>query len=190
MTSAALQTALEKPVVRVAYFVEFAFAGGTSRMSTLNQTITWGGYDWLGVGAIGGISSINESESIESSALNFTLTAADPSWIALAVGSVEEYRGRPAKMWMCPLSESFQLIDAPVICWRGVMDLVSVGFDGEDGQIILKCETSAFGLKRKQGLRMNAAQHKKKYPSDTGFDYLTDLITNSQLWLSRKFQQQ
>lgn len=190
MTSEAQQAALEKPVVPIAYFVEFDFKGGTTRLSTLNQTVVWGGYEWVGVGAISNISAVNESEAIESSALNFTLNAAEMSWLSLAVGSVEEYRGRSAKMWMCPLDDSFQLVDDPVICWRGVMDAVSVGIEGEQGNITLKCETSAYGLKRKQGLRMSAAQQRKRHPTDTGLDYLVDLIINGQLWLSKKFQMQ
>jgi hypothetical protein len=43
-------------------------------------------------------------------------------------------------------------------------------------------------LKRQPALRLNAAQQKKRYPTDTGFDYLTDLIANPQVWLSKKFQ--
>jgi hypothetical protein len=69
------------------------------------------------------------------------------------------------------------------------MDTVVVGVDGEQGKAILKCETSAYGLKRRPSLRLNAAQQKQKYPTDTGLDYLTDLIANPQLWLSKKFQQ-
>lgn len=188
--STAQQTELEKPVTRVVYFVEFDFAGGTARMNTTNQTISWGGFDWLGVGTIGSIGAVEETDGLEPKALNFTLNAAQPSWLALAVGAVDEYRGRSAKMYMCPLDESFVPVDTPVLCWSGVMDTVAVGIEGEDGQIILKCETSAYGLKRRPSLRLNAVQHKQKYPTDTGLDYLNDLISNPQLWLSKRFQQQ
>jgi hypothetical protein len=188
MPTSAQNTELAKPVARTVYFIELQFSTGTQYICTANQTITWDGKSWLGLGAVGSISAIEESDSLESKPLTFTLNAAQPSWLALAVGPVEEYRGRPAKMYFCPLNEQYQMVGTPEICWRGVMSVVSVGIDGEEGAIQLRCETSAYGLKRQPALRMNAAQQKRKYPSDTGFDYLNDLIANPATWLSRKFQ--
>jgi hypothetical protein len=183
------QSALELTSVRVAYFVEMYFTSGIQRVSTFNQPVTWGGNEWLGLGTIVGIGSVSESDGLEASSLNFSINAAQPSWIAIAAGPTEEYRGNSIRMFMCPLDEGFQLIGTPEICWRGLMDMISIGVDGDSGSISLKCETSAYGLKRRPTLRLNAAQHKTKYPSDTGFDYLTDLIANPQSWLSKKFQQ-
>lgn len=188
------QTALEKPLVREVYLVEFSFKTTPLRASSLNQTVEWNGFQWIGLGAIAGISQIEESDGLESKALSFTLNAADPSWLAISVGSEGEYRGLPAKMYFCPLNENYQLIGEPEICWRGIMDTVSVGIDrdGEEtkGQIVLKCETSAFGLKRNPALRMNSAQQRKRHPNDAGFDYLPSLISEPQLWMSANFQRQ
>lgn len=189
MTTTAQQTALEKPVAREAWFVELQFAGGTVRVCSFGQTFTWGGYDWIGLGAVGRISPLDESAGVASSSMTFSLNVAQVSILALALGPVEDYRGLPAKLYFCPLDESGVLIDTPELCWRGLMDTMQVGVDGEEGQVALKCETSAYGLKRRPSLRLNAAQQKQRYPTDTGFDYLTDLIANPQMWLSRKFQQ-
>lgn len=68
------------------------------------------------------------------------------------------------------------------------MDIMTIGLEEDSSTIVLRCETSAYSLKRKPALRMNAPQQKKKYPTDTGFDYLNDLIANPQTWLSKKFQ--
>lgn len=194
--SAPQQTALEQPVARLAYFAELQFLSATSRISSLGQTVSWGGYDWLGTGGLISISQAEESDGVTSKPLNFQINGAQPAWLALAVGSTEEYRGRPAKLYMCPLDTGFTLIDTPVLCWSGTMDNVVAGLGaketmgGGEGQITLKCETAAFGLKRRSSLRMNAAQQQKKYPTDTSFDYLNTLIAEPQTWLSIKFQQQ
>jgi hypothetical protein len=188
MTTSAQQAELEKPVTRVAYFVELHFATHTARFCTFNQSFEWGGNTWVGLGSLASISAVEESDGLEARSLTFGMNAADTSLLALAAGDVEEYRGRSAKMYFCPLDENFRLIDSPELCWRGSMDSVSVDLNGDAGQVMLKCETSAYGLKRTSGLRMNAAQHAKRHPGDTGFDFLTDLIANPQLWLSKKFQ--
>ena len=113
---------------------------------------------------------------------------AQRSILALAVGDVEQYRGRDAKIYFCPLNESFQLVGTPQLCWRGIMDTMAIAVDGEDGGITLKCETSAYGLKRQPGLRLNSAQQKSRYPTDTGLDLLTSLIAEPIIWASAKFQ--
>lgn len=184
------KTELAKPVTRAVYFVELQFTTSTQYLSTMNQTITWGGHDWIGLGVLGAIGDVTESDGTESSALDFTLTAAEPSWLALSAGPVTEYRGKAAKMYFCPLDESFQLVGTPALCWRGTMSTMSIGIDNSgSGAVTLRCETSAYGLKRRPSLRLNAAQQKAKHPTDTGLDYLTDLLANPQSWLSRRFQE-
>lgn len=188
-TTVAQDNELAKAVTRTVYFVEFAFLTATSRLCTANQTLTWGGNTWSGVGSLGTIGTVDESDGLEAKPLSFTINAAQTSWMALAIGSVEEYRGRPAKMYMCPLDETFVMVGEPVQCWSGVMDMVSVGLNENSGTITMKCETSAYGLKRRPPFRLNAALHKKDHPTDTGMDYLNDLIANPSTWLSARFQQ-
>ena len=187
------QAEVEKPITRYVFFVELQFVSGTLYVCSAGQTITWNGHDWLGLGTVSSISAVEEAAGVASSALTFGLNIAQPEILAEAIGAVEDYRGQPAKMYFCPLDEQFRLVGTPQICWRGIMDTVVFGVDGEpdnaQGQAVLKCETSAYGLKRRPSLRMNAAQQKQRYATDTGFDQLTTLLANPQLWLSKKFQQ-
>lgn len=188
-TTSGQNTELAKPIARVVYFAEFHFTNGIVRVSTLGQDYTWGGYTWVGVGAIGSISEIVETSTVTSSPVNFTLNITSSALFALAVNTPDTYRGQAAKLYMCPLNENFQLVDTPVICWRGYMDMMAVNISPTgEGSITMKCETSAYGLTKMPNLRMNAQQQKLKYPTDTGFDYLTYLITQPQIWFSATAQ--
>lgn len=189
------QLELEKAVTRIAYFIEFQFLTATSRVCSLGQTVTWGGYDWLGFGSVGSISPIDESQGTAASSLTFTLNIAQLELLSIATGNTNEYRGRNAVLYFCPLDENFRLVGTPVRCWGGKMDTMTAGIQGQreesTGSISLKCETSAYGLKRKSNLRLNAAQQTQRYPADTGLDYLTDLLGNpdGNVWLTKRFQQ-
>lgn len=182
------QAATEKAVARVAYFLELQFSGGTSRLTNFNQTYTWGGYDWSGLGQVLSLGAVSEGESAEARPITVSITAAQAEWLAVAIGPVEEYRGRTAKLYMAPLDDGYKIIGTPVLAWRGTMDAVTIGIDGNEGGVEIKCETSANALRRRPVIRMNPAQHKRIYPTETGFDYLTSLIANPQLWLSKRFQ--
>lgn len=188
MTTTAQQTALEKASIRVAYFIELHFVSGIIRLCNSGQSYVWGSHDWLGLGLLGKISPMEESAGVNSTAMTFTLNVTQYAILALAVGSVEDYRGQVAKLYFCPLDDQFRFIDTPELCWSGLMDTMVVSVDGEAGQIALKCETSVYGLKRRSPQRLNPAQHKQRHPGDTGLDYVTDLIARPQLWLSKKFQ--
>jgi hypothetical protein len=188
VTTVSQASAMAAPLVRIVYFVELQFSSATVYLSTLNQPVTWGGNTWQGLGSLSTISQVSESDSLTTSPVNFSLNVAQAEWLALAVGAVETYRGLPAIMYFCPLDTSFQLIDTPVKCWTGVMDMMSIDANGAEGTITLKCETSAFGLKRASSFRMNAAQQRSIYPTDSGFDYVNDLINNPAVWLSKLFQ--
>lgn len=187
------QAAFEKPVVPWAYFVELHFLSGIQRYCNFNKTIPWDGYDWLGLGSLVEISEIKSSEKIEPNAVTFALNVAQSAIRDFAVGSVEEYRGRPIAVYQCPLTAAHALIDDPILAWEGDMDVVAVSVEGEEGEasgsVSLRCEPSAKRLRRRNALRVNSAQQKLRYPTDTGFDFQADLLANPQTWLSVRFQQ-
>lgn len=188
MTTSGQKAQYSKPVVSIVYFVEMRFRSGTQYVSSWNYPITWGGHDWIGLGTIGEISSIDESEVIEPKGLTFSL-ASPTSYLYLAVGDVEEYRGRRIVLYIAPLNDSGAIIDTPEVCWRGIMEDMAVAANGENGKIELKAENAMTALTRRPVLRMNAAQQKQLYPTDTSFDYLNDLLSRPQQWLSKRFQQ-
>ncbi len=186
------QTAYEKPVVADAWFVAMHFASGTQRVCNFNKTISWDGFDWLGLGGMAQIGEVTNTEKIEPNAVNLSLAIADSAWLAFAVGPVEEYRGLPAEIYKGPLTPEHTLIDDPVLVWSGDMDVVNTSVEGGDaevaGSVTLRCEPESKRLRRRKELRVNAATQKQRYPTDTGFDYQIDLINNPQVWLSRDFQ--
>lgn len=185
------QTVLEKRNAPIVYFVELDFASATVYFSSFNKTFTWGGHDWIGLGSLGSISEMKSEDSTDPHAVNLGLNVANATLLQIACGPVEEYRGRDAKIYMCPLSEAHELVDTPIKCWEGSMDtmVVSAGkSESEDGvvesSISLRCEPFAKNLRRKSVLRVNNAQHQANYPTETGFIYQQDLIAHDQVWMS------
>lgn len=193
MTTVDQQAALEAPVPAWAYFVQMDFASGTQRVCNFNKKFTWGGFDWIGLGGLASISEIKSTEKIEPNPVMLGLNIAQIEWLAFAVGAVEEYRGLPAAIWQCPLTPQHTLIDDPILCWEGDMDVIAVSVEGQgaesSGSVSLRCEPAAKRLRRGNAKRVNAAQQKQVYPSDTGFDYQASLLATPQTWLSIRFQQ-
>ena len=65
-------TAFDAQVVYPALLFEGEFSTGTGRWWSGVGTLSWGGYSWLGMGGLVGISAIDETTSVE--ARGFTVS--------------------------------------------------------------------------------------------------------------------
>lgn len=183
----AQQNELEKGYVSIVYFVELQFASGTLRFNSSNRHFDWDTYTWLGTGELGGIGEIRETENVESSTLELTLNLADPSILGASLLSPEAYRGKPVILRMCPVANN-ALVDTPITCWTGTMDVMALALGADNGTISLRCVPTTQRLNRAATLRLNHATHQRNYPAELGFEYLNDLIAKPQTWASKKFQ--
>ena len=112
------------------------------------------------------------------------------------LGSVEPYRGKPARLYLQLFDETFQPAGAPVQRWAGTMDRVVVNRTPSDkngggahGTLEMQC--SRYGMARARnapGLRLNHAQQQMAYAGDLGLEYVAKLIEQPALWLTKAFQ--
>lgn len=191
----------QQSVAGVAWLVELAFTTGTLRYTTAPVTITEGADTWLGWGAVATVGSVTESEEVLGDAIVLSLSIVDQALIAASLGNVGSYRGRRATLYLQMLDSTFRPVGPKVRRWAGVMDRVEIkrsapaadgtgGSDGSTGSIELRC--SRVGVARMRnagGLRLSHEQQQRRYPGDTGLQYVRTLIEQPSLWLSKKFQE-
>lgn len=70
-------TALDTGHWRPVTFCSIAYTGGTLYLHDSGGTIVWGGQTWLGVGAFGGIDTVEEGEEVSPYSLTATLSGVD-----------------------------------------------------------------------------------------------------------------
>lgn len=187
--SSGQQTALESRHFGMAVFAYLGFSSGAVRVTSWNHDLTWGGYTWTGLGSLASIEQVKESEKLESQSVDLSLSAANASILALALGEAEVYRGQVATLYVCPLQDGV-LIDTPIVCWNGFMDTMAINYSQDGSGIIsVRCKPTTDRLSRPSGLRANAEQQKLILSTDLGFEYQADLINHPQVWLSKKFQE-
>ena len=184
----AQQNALSAQYISVAFFAELEFRAATIRFTTWNQSLVWGGNTWIGAGTLSAINDVKEMVKLESSPIDLTLNIADPAILALTLVPATDYRGKNARLYICPMVDGV-LVDVPVMCWNGTLDqmVVDVGKDG-GGSVTVRCKPSADRLQRPRNLRLNNITHQNLSPGSLGMVYQADLLANPQLWLSKKFQ--
>lgn len=174
-TLAALEAKAVKPVI----FVYLDFLGGAVRVNSSPNDAVFAGNTFLGVGLLGGISTIEESKSVSANGITLTL-AAPSSLVSLALQ--EHYRTRPAKIWLGAFDGAGAVIADPVQIWSGRMDTMKIDHGGEISLINLTCETRIIDLNRSRERRYTHEEQQRLYPGDLALEYLTTIISENIAW--------
>lgn len=178
ITVAAL-AALEAENLRPVLLVELAFASGTIRMSNLDLTVTWDSEDWLGLGRIGKIAAIEESEAIQAHGIVLTATGIDPAIVAIALG--EHYQGRRVRIWLGLFDANYAVIADPVLIYRGRMDTMRV-VNGQEATVQIACEGRLADFARARIRRYNSADQQIVHPDDRFFDFAPQIAAGQALY--------
>lgn len=190
LTNSGFQTTAAAPVYGELALVELQLRSGTARFTTWPVTLDALGQTWQGTGDLGSIGSLHESEDGGEEKLTLTLSPVKLGTRALALGDPSDYQDRPVRVWVGMVSaETYMLAGAPVLRFTGVMDQLKLERDGDNGTIIMDCRTASYDVRSNPAaLRMNHAQHQVKFPTERGFEYLTSIIGNPAVWVSKNLQ--
>lgn len=170
--------------------VELALRGGTVRYTNWPLNVDVMGQSWIGLGHLGSIGEMHESEDGASEKLTVGVSAVDVGTRALALADPADYQDRPVRVWIALLNaNSLQISGSPVLRFAGVMDQMKINRDGTQASIQMECRTAAYDVRSNPAsLRMNHAQHSARYPGERGFEYLTSIIGNPAIWISKWLQ--
>lgn len=170
--------------------VELQLRSGTARFTNWPLSVQVMGETWQGVGNLGSIGELHESEDGAAEKLTLTLSPVDIGTRALALGDPAEYQDRRVRVWIAMLdANTLQMTGAPVLRFVGVMDQMKIDRDGNTASIGMECRTASYDVRSNPAaLRMNNAQHQARHPGELGFVYLTSLIGNPAVWVGKWLQ--
>lgn len=178
------------------WLVELDLAGGTLYLTTWNHPVTIGGHDYLGLGGNLGVQAVSENERISNDRVSLSLPSSNQAFVAAVLGSVEAYRGRPARLYLQLFNAQGQPVGAPVRRMTARMEPVSIQRERSStgstgGKVEMRLVRAGLDRSRRlDGRRLSDSQQRSEYPDDTGLRYMRELIEKPTLWLSKRFQEQ
>lgn len=188
-TDVGFEAAAAAGAVGVLYLVEMDFSGGTLYYTNWPVDVTVGATTYTGLGNLGAVGAISESEDGSSQTVDLELSQVNASLLSLALGNVNSYQDRPVRIYLALTDTNFVVSGAPVLVFSGYMDTVSIKRDGGTGKITMRCTTTGADVRKNPAaLRLNDAQHQARYPGELLYQYTTDLIGKPKRWLSVRFQ--
>lgn len=189
-TDAGFDAAAHAGALGVLYLVEMQFASGQLNITNWPVPITVGATTYIGVGSLGSVGQIKESEDGAVQTVDLELSQVSSTNLSLALGSVPNYQNKPVRIYVAVTDADFNISGTPKMRFAGFMNTVKIKRDGNRGVITLSCSTGGYDVRRNPvALRINHAQHQVLHPGERGLEYVADLIGKPKPWLTKRFQQ-
>jgi hypothetical protein len=166
--------------VRAGVLAEIEFASGTVRAWTGVGILQWNGYDWTGVGHLGGISPIEETSEVRAAGVALSLSGIPSALVASALGDAE--RGRPVTVWLAFFDDDWAIVADPYQAFSGRVDVPVIDEGGETATITIQAESRLIDLERPRTRRYTDEDQQDAFPGDRGFEFVTSLQEWSGVW--------
>lgn len=175
--AAAISAELLRPVL----LVEIGFVTATSRLWSGVGPLTWGGVEWLGLGDLGNISPVRESESIEPHGLTLELSGVPPESLGLALS--EPYQGRPLAIWLGFTDDAGALLPGPKQLFAGRLDIMEVEDTADSAVIRVTAESRLVDLLKPREWRYTHEDQQIDHPGDMGLEHVAALQNKEINWV-------
>ena len=171
--NSATSTASKSQQINLCVLGEFRFKDETFYLNTSPIQITYNGNSYFGVGSLGSIEVIRETDEIEVTNIKLSLNGAN-STIREYVSKLE-YANRRCILYAVLLNSLDVVIGTPVVIYDGLMDNMSMSL-GQDSTIQLIVTNHVADWNRTRNGRYTSAEQKLIDNTDTGLDHLEDAI--------------
>lgn len=170
---------LAKQFVHPVTFVHLDFVAIQVRMHDHLGVISWGGFEWNGVGDYGGVDTVEEGDQVSPFAIRLRLSSLGTTLAAETLSG--NFALRPVKLYLGFLNDHGALVDTPELIWSGRTDVADV-VAGADGGIVMTCESDLAKFDRASGKFFASSELQATYPDDTFFDYMPKMQDLVLVW--------
>ena len=182
--TAGIQAEKAKRIVTVAIFAEIEFISGTTRVWSGIGDKLLGGDTFKGLGDLGSISTIEETDDVKASSIELTLSGIPSATLSLAIG--DSRQGKTATIWLAFLDSALAIIADEIILFRGRTDVPTIIEGGETSSMSMRVENHLLDLKRASNHRYTREEQRETYPADLFFNFVPSLQNKVIRW--QKFE--
>ena len=174
-----LEAGATSPEFKYIVLVKLAFPSGTVFVHNGVGTHSFGGDDYLGVGAFGSIDAMQDTIDLISKPVTLTLSSVTPE-ILDAVRD-DDIFGRDADIYLGALDDGDQLEGTPDNWFSGHMETAGVVLGSIDG-IKIRLQSRASRLRLRNNKRYTLENHQVDFPGDLFFEFLPYVMNAEVTW--------
>lgn len=162
------------------YFVEIDFDGGTIYLWSGFGTVSWNAHSWVGVGNLGSIATVVESNDVIAQNIILSLSGIAPQFVGLALDDCRQ--NSTVRVWFGALADDGAIIANPAQIFLGHLDVPTITEGANASTISITCENPLIDLNRASNRRYTPEDQKIDYPTDKGFDFVASIQDWSGEW--------
>jgi hypothetical protein len=180
LTTAAKNAAATGVVKTFVLLLELDFEGGLLHVCSLNYSFEYNGYTWLGVGSLGAVERVVETESLEAPTMRYTISNVNGGGFYDALNTT--YKNRPARMWFAFLDTDGQVIADPVLLHYGLMDQMVVHDGGDVCTVAVTVRNRLSDWSKPRMRRFTDEDQQAEFPNDKGCQFVVDGASKEIVW--------
>ena len=146
-----------------------------SRIGTLN----WDDHQWRGIGALGRVSGISKTTTLEVKQITLELRGVPPTSTEFLDTNV---RNRPAKLWLAAI-ERQKVVGSPLVIIDDKMDYMKLKVeDNGTSTLQILVNVGFWSIERAINKAWTHEEQQLKYPGDTGMSQIPLLTSKQTNW--------
>ena len=141
------------------------------------------GQNYLGLGNLLTVKSIQETGETKATGLTVSASGLDTSVLASSLNQTQQ--GIVVKLYFGVLtttSNAQAIVDEPYEIFSGAVDTVKINETGADSSISFNIESKLISLERPLDFRYTDQDQKHFFPSDRGLEFVNDLQDKNIVW--------
>jgi hypothetical protein len=178
--SPALLTALSAPILNPALFVQAQFSDETVYMWSGVGSVTWNGHTWIGLGGFLGVTTPEDSSTVEAKGITLMLSGMDAKMLPQALNDV--VLGYPVTVYLALYDSNNTLIDGPVVAWAGRLDQPTFEVGGTEVSLQINCESRLLDMNVGVDRRYTHEDNQLDNPGDLCFMFVDSIQEMTLFW--------
>lgn len=171
---------LTKSHVRMGLLAKLEFDSGDTKVHSGVGDLVFDGETYTGVGILGGVSPIVETQEIRATGVTLTLSGVPEAMAALVLA--EDCQKRPASMWLAFFDVDDNLIADPYKILTGQMNYMNFTADGDSSTVEVLIENALIDLNKTDLHHYTDANQKITYPNDEGLSFVSVIQDKEITW--------
>lgn len=137
------------------------------------------GQTYLGVGDLGEVAEARETELLGPTPMTLSLSGVDNTLVSEALNSGNY--GDAVTIYIGYRQDDGTLVEPPWIAWKGTFEYATVTM-GEESVVRVMCQHDLAVLSESLNARFSDEYQQRKYPGDTGFEYVAKVPSQQLTW--------
>jgi hypothetical protein len=177
--SSAVLTALASQQLSIGFLVEFNFVSGPSYIWSGFGNLSWNSHTWVGVGALGSISTVSEASTVEAKGMTLTLSGIDATLLPDVLN--EFAYGNTVTVYLAFFSGG-AVITSPLIIFQGRQDQPVINISGATATISINCESKLMDMNVACNRTYTQEDQNRDWPGDLGMNFVSSIQEMTIYW--------